>query len=165
MLVRELKTQIRNYAITQLRSYAVSSMSTRPSRHHLVLVARQLKGKLGREAFLTLPRMEITELLREVSDSDGTRIKSGLAGELEQVLLEQGVRCYPGLRETTTGDTVRLFHSGSLLGSLLDLLIYPSRETDRDLGNMLKKIKGQWQWSTPTGPAEAVAAEIPAAAN
>ncbi len=137
-------------------------MATRPSRQHLVLVARQLKTQLGREAFLTLPRMAITDLLRDVAESEATRIKSQLGADLEQVLLEQGVRCYPSLRDTTTGDTVRIFHAGSLLGSLLDLLVYPSKDTDRELGNMLKKIKGQWSWSTPTGPAEGVSVEAPA---
>jgi len=136
-------------------------MATRPSRQHLVLVARHLKTQLGKDAFLTVPRMAITDRLREVAESEGTRIKSQLAADLEQVLLEQGVRCYPSLRETTTGDTVRLFHAGSLLGSLVDLLIYPSKDTDKELGNMLKKIKGQWSWSTPTGPAEAVSVEAP----
>ena len=131
------------------------STSVRPSRHHLVVVARKLKMQLHDKAFLTLGRMDITDLLREVAESAGTRIKSQLATELEQVLLEQGVRCYPSLRETGTSDTIRIFHSGSVLGNVLDLLIYPSRETDKDLGDMLKKIKGQWNWSTPRA-AEAV---------
>ena len=133
----------------------------RPSRHHLVLVARKLKSRLGNDAFLTLDRMEITDLVRDAAASDNTRIKSQLAQELEQVLLEQGIRCYPSLQATTTGDTVRVFHSGRLLGNLLDLLIYPSRDTDKDLGNMLRKIKGQWTWSTPSG--EAMSAEAPVA--
>jgi hypothetical protein len=97
--------------------------------------------------------MEITNLVREVSGEDTTRIKSGVAGVLGLALLEQGVRCYPSLEDTTTGDTVRLFHAGSVFGNLVDLLIYPSNLGDKDLGAMLKKIKGQWDWSTPTGPA------------
>lgn len=59
----------------------------------------------------------------------------------------------PSLQETTTSDTIRLFHAGTVLGNLVDLLIYPSIDTDRDLGDMIRKIKGQWNWSTPTGPA------------
>jgi len=112
-----------------------------------------LKARLNGKAFLTVPRADVTELLREISGEDTTRLKSGLAGDLELALLEQGVRCHPGLVGTTTGDTVRLFHAGSVLGNLVDLLIHPSTETDRDLGAMLAKIKGKWNWATPTGPA------------
>jgi len=124
-----------------------------PSRHHITVVARNLKVRLNGKAFLTIPRREVTDMLRDVSGEDTTRIKSGIGADLERALLEQGVRCYPGFTETTTGDTIRLFHAGSVLGSLVDLLVYPSVETDKDLGDVLTKIKGKWKWSTPTGPA------------
>jgi hypothetical protein len=117
------------------------------------VVARKLKVQLNGKAFLTIPRVEVTEMLRDVSGEETTRIKSAIGADLDQALLEQGVRCYPTFSGTTTGDTIRLFHAGSVLGSLVDLLIYPSTETDSDLGAMLTKIKGKWNWSTPTGPA------------
>lgn len=124
-----------------------------PTRHHLTVVARQLKGRLNGKAFLTIPRVDVTELLREVSGEETTRIKSVIGSELDLALLEQGVRCYPRFAETTTGDTIRLFHAGSVLGSVVDLLVHPSMETDKDLGDLLVKIKGNWKWATPTGPA------------
>lgn len=127
-----------------------------PSRSDLATVARDLKSQLDGQAFLTIERTEITQKLREVSGEDTTRLKSVLAAKLEQLMLEQGLRCFPSLRETTTGDTVRLFHAGTLLGNLVDLLVHPSRETDKELGAMLKKIKGQWVWSTaPIVPGDA----------
>ena len=129
-----------------------------PSRHHLTIVARRLKTRLNGRAFLTIPRMDVTELLREVSGEDTTRIKSGIAGDLERVLLEQGIRTYPSLAETSTDDTIRLFHSDSKLGELIDLLIYPSTETDRELGEMLTKVKGKWVWTTPGSPAASLGA-------
>jgi hypothetical protein len=119
-----------------------------PTRHQLTSVARKLKTHLNGKAFLTIPRMEITELVRTESGEDSTRIKSSMASELQMALLEQGVRCYPPLDGTTTGDTVRLFHAGTVLGNLVDILIHPSTESDRDLGGMLTKIKGKWAWST-----------------
>lgn len=128
-----------------------------PGRSHLVQVARQLRRRLNGQAFLTLDRVEVTQILRDVSGEDATRIKSALAGDIEHALLEQGVRCYPGLVGTTTGDTIRIFHAGSVLGSLVDLLAHPSRDTDRDLGAMLRKVKGQWDWSTPTTDVAAAA--------
>lgn len=127
-----------------------------PSRHHVTLVARQLKNRLNGRAFLTIPRVEATEMLRDVSGEETTRIKSAIGADLDLALLEQGVRSYPRFADTTTGDTIRLFHAGSVLGSVIDLLIYPSTETDKDLGDLLVKIKGKWKWSTPTGPAALV---------
>ena len=127
-----------------------------PTRNHLVVVARQLKTKLNGKAFLTIPRTDITQVLRDVSGEDTTRIKSNIAADLEMAMLEQGIRCYPSLQVTTTGDTVRLFHAGTVLGNLLDLLVHPSTETDTDLGEMLTKIKGKWKWSTPEGPAASI---------
>ncbi|MCA1705448.1 MAG: hypothetical protein LC808_20205 [Actinobacteria bacterium] len=128
-----------------------------PARSHLVQVARELRRRLNGKAFFTLDRVDVTQMLRDISGEDTTRIKSGLAGEIELALLEQGVRCYPGLVGTTTGDTIRIFHAGSVLGSLVDLLAHPSKDTDHDLGAMLKKIKGQWDWSTPATDAAAAA--------
>jgi hypothetical protein len=119
-----------------------------PTRHQLTAVARKLKTHLNGKAFLTIPRMEITELLREMSGEDGTRIKSSMADDLQLALLEQGIRCFPSLAATTTGDTVRLFHAGTVLGNLVDILVHPSTEADHDLGTMLTKIKGKWEWTT-----------------
>jgi hypothetical protein len=90
-----------------------------PNRTHLVTVARKLKQQLNGKAFLTIPRTDITELLREVSGEPATRIKSGLAADLTSALINQGVQVYPSLEETTTGDMVRLYHAGSLLGQLM----------------------------------------------
>ena len=119
-----------------------------PTRTHLAKVARDLRYHLNGKAFLTIPRTEVTQMLRDVSGEETTRLKSVLASDLERLLLEQGVRCFPSLAETTTGDTVRVFHAGTVLGNLLDLLVHPSRDTDQELGAMLKKVKGQWKWST-----------------
>src|SRR5262245_14885880 len=105
-----------------------------PNHMHLVLVARELKRRLGKNAFLTIPRAEVTQLLRGVSGEDATRIKSTLGGDLERALLEQGVRCFPRLVGTTSGDQIRLFHAGTVMGGFVDMLLYPDEETDRELG-------------------------------
>lgn len=123
-----------------------------PTRTHLVAVARSLKKRLNGSAFLTLPRTEITELLRKESGEPTTRIKSGLANELKDALITQGVLVYPSLDETTTGDTVRLYHAGSVLGQLIDTIVHPDAGTDKDLGDVLSKIKGKWNWAGETGP-------------
>jgi hypothetical protein len=124
-----------------------------PTRTHLVAVARSLKQQLNGRAFLTIQRTEITKRLREVSGEPATRIKSGLAADLTSVLVNQGVQVYPSLGETTTGDTVRLYHAGSVLGQLIDTIVHPDPGTDSDLGDVLTKIKGKWKWAPVEGPA------------
>ena len=84
-----------------------------PSQTHLVATARQLKQQLNGHAFLTVPRTQITYLLREISGEPGARIKARLSADLTSALVNQGVQVYPSLGETTTGDTVRLYHAGS----------------------------------------------------
>lgn len=126
-----------------------------PTRQHLVTVARKLKQQLNGKAFLTIERTDITQLLRDVSGEPATRIKSTLAGGLTTALINQGVQVYPSLGETTTGDTVRLYHAGSVLGQLIDTIVHPDQGTDQDLGDVLAKVKGKWKWAALTGPAGA----------
>jgi len=123
-----------------------------PSRTHYVQVAQELKRQLNGKAFMTIARRDITNVLREVSEEPTTRIKSGVAKGLTQVLLEQAIRCYPSIEEAETDDNVRIFRSGSVFSNLVDLIIYPSRDSDSDVGEMLKKFKGTWDWSTPAQP-------------
>jgi hypothetical protein len=111
-----------------------------PTRHHLTVVARQLRSSL-KAPFQTIERSEVTRMIRETSGEDTTRLKTGkMAEDLERALLEQGIRCFPSLRDTTTGDTIRLFPAGSALGNLTDLLMHPSRETDEELKEVLSKL-------------------------
>jgi hypothetical protein len=122
------------------------------TRTHLVDVARQLKRRLDGRAFLTIERTEITGMLRTISGEPSTRIKSVLATGLTSALINQGVQVYPPLTATTTGDVVRLYHAGSVLGQLIDTIVHPDPGTDDDLGRVLTKIKGQWQWARVEGP-------------
>ena len=74
-----------------------------PTRTHLVAVSRELKRRLNGQAFLTIARTDITDLLRTESGEPTTRIKSSLASDLTSALITQGVLVYPPLTETTTG--------------------------------------------------------------
>jgi len=49
------------------------------------------------------------------------------------------------MNETTAGDTVRLFHAGSMVGNLVDLLFHPSSADDKELADTLAKVKGRLQ--------------------
>lgn len=122
------------------------------NRADYLKVARQLKGELNGKAFLSKPRIEITELIREASGEDSFRLKSNAASELEYELLNQGVRVYPSLKGTTTGNVVRLFHIGTVIASLIDLLVHPDEETDKQLADITKKVKGEWDWSVHSSP-------------
>jgi len=122
-----------------------------PTRDHLARVAKALAQELGNNAFRSIARMEITEKLREVSGEETTRIKAELAKSLEMELLYQGVRCFPPLDHTSTGDTIRLFHTRTVVASLVDMLTNPGPETDRELGHVTKKVKGVWNWTAAPG--------------
>jgi hypothetical protein len=124
-----------------------------PTRDHLARVARALAQDLGNHAFRSIARMEITEKLRQISGEETTRIKAELAKSLEMELLLQGVRCFPPLDQTSTGDTVRLFHTRTVVASLVDMLTNPGPETDRELANVTKKVKGVWNWTPAPGDA------------
>lgn len=117
------------------------------SDYELSLVARQLKTKLGARAFVTIPRMEVTNMLRSLSGQKKTRIKSVVGDRLDQALLLIGVRCVPTFASTSTADEIRLLHVATVLGDLVDILQHPSAENDPKLGSILAKIKGQWDWS------------------
>jgi hypothetical protein len=121
-----------------------------PNRSHYALVGKELRRRLNGKAFTTVPRREITDILREVSEEPTTRIKSNVAWELSQVLLEkEALRCYPSLEETDSQDNVRIFRAGSVFGNLVDLIAHPDPDADKEVGEMLAKIKGKWHWSTP----------------
>lgn len=117
-----------------------------PSSSHLLMVARDLKRQLNNLAFKSFERTEITELIRQVSREPETRMKKLMGKELEHALLNQAVRCYPLLENTTTGDAIRLFHTPSVVANLVDVLSSPSPETDRELADIMKKVKGEWNW-------------------
>lgn len=117
-----------------------------PNHTHLISVARQLKQELGRAAFMAKPRTEITELLRKVSGERATQIKSTLAAELTSALNNEAILVYPSLPDTTTGDTVRLYHASSVLGRPIDIIVHPHPANDVELGYILSKIKGKWHW-------------------
>jgi len=122
-----------------------------PNRSHYAGVAKELRTKLdeGRQAFKTVSRREILDILRDVSGEPTTRIKSVVARDLAQVMLErEALRCFPSLEETDSQDNVRIFRAASVFGNLVDLIAHPSKDDDKELGDILKKIKLTWV-STP----------------
>lgn len=135
-----------------------------PTHDHLIQVARSVRRDLDREskAFKSMNRMELTQRLRQISGESNTRIKTAIIGpELERALYDQGLRCYPSLTETTTGDRVRVFRAGSAVGELIDAVLVPSPAHDHDLAEALAKFKGTWDWNrNDEREGEASAAEI-----
>ena len=112
-----------------------------PTQADLVAVARDLRARLdGGVGFIAIDRREITEFVRKQSGEETTRIKSQMARDLEQALLNQSVRCFPSLTVTTTGDQVRLFLTGTIVANLVDVLLHPSDSTDMELAEMTTKI-------------------------
>jgi hypothetical protein len=120
-----------------------------PTSDHLIKVARSVRRDLDRtsKAFMSLDRMDLTQRLRDISGESTTRIKATNGAELEGALNAQGLRCYPSLADTTTGDVVRIFRAGSAVGDLIDAVLVPSPDHDRELGEALAKFKGTWDWN------------------
>lgn len=134
-----------------------------PNQDHLIQVARSVRRELDREgkAFKSIPRMELTERVRQASGESTTRVKTAMGADLDQALSDQGLRCYPSIAETTTGDRVRVFRAGSAVGDLIDAVLTPSDDHDRELGVALAKVKGTWDWERDDGATgETTAAEI-----
>lgn len=116
------------------------------TRDHYGAVAEQLKERIENRAFATIPRRDVTNILREVSGEERTRIKSIVARDLSTVLEENGLRFYPPLETTDTRDNLRLFRIGSVLDELVEVIVHPSPLNDAKLGASIKKIKGTWKW-------------------
>jgi hypothetical protein len=117
-----------------------------PRQEHYEVVADQLSALIDHKAFTTMPRRDITNLLREASSEPRTRIKSLVARDMSEVLQERGLAFFPSLEETATRDNLRLFRVDSVFGHLVDLIVTPSPEADVELGGIIKKVKGTWNW-------------------
>lgn len=115
-------------------------------RKHYTEVAVQLKGYIDHKAFATIPRREVTNILRQVSGEERTRIKSIVARDLTSVLEENGLRFFPPLETTDTRDNLRLYRIDSVLDDLVQMIAHPSPLNDAKLGAAIKKVKGTWKW-------------------
>jgi len=67
-------------------------------------VAKRVKRILGGDAFRSIQRRDLTDLIREVSGLATTRLKAEMAARLTDQLQRQGVRVFPPLTETATSD-------------------------------------------------------------
>lgn len=112
-----------------------------PTRSHLVQVARKIQRQLGDKPMLTLNRLDVTDFIREVSGEDTTRMKARMGSEVEDALRDVGVRCFPPLSGTTTGDVIRFFAAGSPFGDLVNLLVYPDPEQDQVVERVLDRAR------------------------
>ena len=120
-----------------------------PTRDHYVALAKKIKGELDEKGltFKSYRRVSLTNRLRKLSGEPNTRIKkAGIGKDMETVFGEQGLRIFPKLSETTTGDVVRIWGTGSVAAELLDLILNPSPRSDKKLGDIIKP-KGEWVWT------------------
>jgi hypothetical protein len=49
-------------------------------------------------------------------------------------------------------DPIRPYHAGSVLGQLIETVVHPDDGTDKELDDILRKIKGRWEWTQLEGP-------------
>ncbi len=104
-------------------------------------VAKIMKRKIDGRAFTSIPRREITDEVRRASGKDTTRLKADMAKRLTEQLARQGVRVFPPLGETDANGSVRIFHVGTVVADLVDMLETPGPATDRELATVTSKVK------------------------
>ena len=114
-------------------------------------LALSFKRDLDGLAFKSYRRVELTERLRELSGEGRARIStSKVADDIDDAFHSQGLRIFPRLQDMDTDDLVRVWRAGTR-AEMLDLLLLPGKSSDRELGNITKKIKGPWNWTDPEG--------------
>src|SRR5207253_10403625 len=69
-----------------------------------------------------------------------TRLKSKLSEQLEETLLEQGLRCSPSLREAKPGDMIRVFRAGSAFADLMDIVLRGNPRSDTQASAAVARI-------------------------
>ena len=108
-----------------------------------VMVARRLKAEIG-GGFKSLSRERVTAVWRDVAGDPTARMGRRRVEEVEQALLEQGVRCVPAL--SSGAGVVRLIRAGTLASDIAELVLNPSTENDRELARIVTKVKGRWDY-------------------
>ena len=115
-------------------------------RREMIDVARELSTRLNGKAYVSMQRDDVTHAVRRALNQPSARLGSSRARLLDEALADQGVRCVPKLAETQSGDVVRLIRSGTFVGQLMDVILFPSERTDRELAHIVTKLKNRWDW-------------------
>ena len=113
-----------------------------PTPAQYTIAAQSLKRKIE-AAYISIPDSGIIEALYQVG---AERVSNNMRGDLEEALLNMGVRAYPAL--TTASEAYRLFHHDTVVASLVDLLMHPSEDSDKKLAEVVTKVKGLWSWAS-----------------
>ncbi len=115
-------------------------MSIKESIH---VLAKEIKDTMdgSKMCFMAVPRMDLTRRLREISGHSSTRIGRTSGQQIDDALALQGLVSYPKVAETTTGDCLRVYRSGSVVSDLVGLIVHPSSVGDEELGRYLATIK------------------------
>ncbi|MDO8672260.1 MAG: hypothetical protein Q7O66_12675 [Dehalococcoidia bacterium] len=110
-----------------------------PSYGDYVQVATQLEERLGqtKRQFISLPRGEITNILRGVSSEKTSRIKRQTGATLDKAFLEKGLRAFPTIEDTSTDAIIRIFRTNSVVAAILDILLYPNDKADKKLRSIV----------------------------
>ena len=110
-----------------------------PSQSDYVQVATQLGERLPKQRqFIRLPRIEITKILRDVSGEKRTKIGRPMGAKLDEALLGQGLRAFPTIEDTYHHDIIRLFRTGGVLATIVDIIELPGDTADKKLRSILR---------------------------
>lgn len=111
-----------------------------PTRNDYANVALELKSELDNHMVHTVSRQEITDALRRLSGEPNTRLRRLSAQELTVRLLEQGVSCWPNLADSGPKDNIRLFPNNSAISHIINLIVHPSTDGDKELEAAFSKV-------------------------
>ena len=109
-------------------------------------VARQLCIRLNGQAFTTVSKRDMANMLREASGNPGARLTKARAKRLESSLRLNGIIAYPELEDTNAADNIRLYHAGTVAAEVAHAILYPSEDADKKLAVLTQKAKGTWTW-------------------
>lgn len=110
------------------------------------VVARQLSIRLNGQAFTTVSKRDMANMLREASSNPGTRLTKARAKRLESSLRLHGIIAYPELEDSNATDNIRLYHTGTVAADVANVILYPSEVADKKLAVLTRKAKGTWAW-------------------
>jgi len=101
-------------------------------------VADELRNRLGRNAFVTLTRLDVTGILRDVSGEPNTRLKNLGSAAITEALARRGLMLYPDLYWSEGNQALRLFRTESFIAELVNILNNPGEQTDKRLRAALR---------------------------
>lgn len=114
-----------------------------PTRTALEVVADQLADRVKKHGVHTMSRGEITTMIRTASGDDRARYGRLVGADLTEQLGLRGIICFPNIVDIGSGDAFRMYPARTGIGHLVDLILHPSTDGDREIAEAIKSLNVQ----------------------